>query len=157
MAASLLLGVYPKIRKELDPHLLDKWLSKLAGWVEIDTLCQSTFTASELLQEWDIWLLLLREFNKSSDISKRRASLVLLVKPVRESADPRLAKIAFENIDRLRFEKEILITKAISWLLRVLIKHHRTEVEAYLTKRAEDLPKIALRETHKKLDTGKKN
>lgn len=154
--ASLLLEAYPKLRIGLDVRHLDAWLSQLTGWAEIDGLCQSTFSATEVLANWENWKILLKEFNKSNEISKRRASLVLLRKPVSQSTDPRLSDLAFANIDRLRSERDILITKAISWLLRSLITLHKPLVEAYLTEHAAELPPIAVRETRNKLLTGKK-
>jgi 3-methyladenine DNA glycosylase AlkD len=51
----------------------------------------------------------------------------------------------------------ILITKAVSWLLRNLVKHYRTEVEAYLRSNEGRLPAIAVRETFNKLKTGRKS
>ena len=82
--------------------------------------------------------------------------MVLLCSPLRKAADKRLATVALANIDRLKHEKEILITKAISWLLRSMVKHHRKEVVTYLKANQQSLPKIAVRETQKVLDTGKK-
>jgi 3-methyladenine DNA glycosylase AlkD len=49
-----------------------------------------------------------------------------------------------------------MITKAISWVLRSLVKHHRSEVENYLDTHEESLPRIAVREVRVKLDTGRK-
>jgi 3-methyladenine DNA glycosylase AlkD len=91
------------------------------------------------------------------DWIKRRASLVLLTRPLRESDDPRLARLAFAIIGRLKHEKDILVTKAVSWLLRALIKYHRREVEAYLEDNMDTLPKIAVRETRNKLQSGRKS
>lgn len=101
-------------------------------------------------------LSLLTAFTQDANVHKRRASLVLLTKPLRESDDPRLAKLAFANAGKLKREKDILVTKAVSWILRSLIKHHRAQVEAYLEAHADTLPKIAVRETRVKLQTGKK-
>jgi 3-methyladenine DNA glycosylase AlkD len=67
-----------------------------------------------------------------------------------------LAQVAFKNVDRLKHEKEILITKAISWVLRSMVKHYRKPLQTYLKENADTLPKIALRETMTKLRTGKK-
>jgi 3-methyladenine DNA glycosylase AlkD len=64
--------------------------------------------------------------------------------------------MAIENIDRLKAEKEILITKAISWLLRSMVKHHRKLVEDYISEYNDTLPRIAVRETQVKLSTGRK-
>jgi 3-methyladenine DNA glycosylase AlkD len=75
---------------------------------------------------------------------------------VRDSEDTSLANLAFVNIDKLKKEREILVTKAVSWLLRALVKHHRRKVETYLKENQNALPKIALRETRTKLLTGRK-
>lgn len=154
--AGVFLGHLPRFRKQLDPKLLNNWLDYLEGWAEIDSTCQSIFTAEELLSNWNRWEKLIKNFADSENISKKRASLVLLTGPVRNSEDKRLADLAFENIDKLESEKHILITKAISWLLRDLIKHHRNRVEMFLNENLESLPKIAIRETRNKLNTGKK-
>jgi 3-methyladenine DNA glycosylase AlkD len=80
----------------------------------------------------------------------------LLTKPLRQSDDPRLADMALMNVEKLKSEKSILITKAVSWVLRSMIKHHRTEVERYVEMNVDTLPKIAVRETRNKLVGGVK-
>ena len=110
-----------------------------------------------MLANWKQWKSLLVSLSKSQNVHKRRASLVLLTKPVKESTDPRLARLAFANIGRLKSDKDILVTKAVSWLLRALIKYHRQEVERYLKDNSDSLPKIALRETRNKLKSGHKS
>lgn len=151
-----ILVANPKLASEIDPKLLDSWLNNCEGWLEVDSLCQSSFSAKVLTNNWPTWEKLLKNFNQDKLISKRRASLVLLNKSVGQSDDKRLADLAFENINNLKLEKDILITKAISWLLRSLIKHHKGRVEQYLTENKDTLPKIAIRETKKKLETGRK-
>jgi len=151
-----LLSHLPRLRKTLAPCALDGWLARAEGWAEVDCICQSNFTADELLAKWGDWKRLLIGLSKSANVHERRASLVLLTKAVRDSADARLAQLAFANIGRLKRDNHILMTKAVSWLLRDLIKHHRAEVEAYLDDHADTLPKIAVRETRGKLATGKK-
>ncbi|KKQ67966.1 MAG: hypothetical protein A3F95_01120 [Candidatus Nealsonbacteria bacterium RIFCSPLOWO2_12_FULL_39_31] len=154
--ASLLLQFLPKLRKQLNPKNLDKWIDNACGWGEIDSICQSNFSSEELLGDWKIWKKLLSKFSKDKNISKRRASLVLLTKPTKTSKNPKLSGLAFDNIDKLKFEKDILITKAVSWLLRSLISHHPDKVKSYLKKNRNTLPKIAIRETERKLLTGRK-
>lgn len=154
--ASELLESMPKHRKRVEPECLDIWLNRVQGWAEVDSLCQSKFTADDLLQNWTEWENLLLKLVSDNNVHKKRASLVLLTKPVRDSEDSRLAEMAFANIDRLKRERHILVTKAISWLLRDLIKHHRQRVEAYIEENMDTLPKIALRETRAKLLTGRK-
>lgn len=151
-----LLGLYPKLRNQLNPNLLDKWLEDLIGWAEVDSTCQNVFTYQELLAKWPKWEKLLLELSKSSNVSKRRASIVLLTGPVNYSDNPLLADLAFTNIAHLQHEKDIMISKAISWLLRSLIKNHRQQVTEYLQSNQDTLPKIAIRETTRKLQTGRK-
>lgn len=156
-AIGKLLEYLPKLRKKLEPKSLDIWLSNAEGWAEVDTICQGNFTADEILSKWPDWKKLIKSFSNSKNVHKRRASLVLLTSPVRHSTDKRLSELAFENIDKLKNEKDILITKAISWLLRDLIKNHKNEVEEYLKLSPDSLPKIAVRETINKLASGRKS
>lgn len=154
--AGELLVALPGLRKTVEPRYLGTWLDRLHGWGEVDSLCQSRFSAAEVLADWKQWQGLLSNLAVNDNINKRRASLVLLTKPVRDSNDKRLAGMAFMNIDRLKKERNILVTKAMSWLLRDLIKHNRQRVEAYLKENEDALPKIAVRETRMKLLTGRK-
>lgn len=154
--AARILGAAPNLRKNLEPNNLDYWLNFTQGWAEDDLLCQSNFTAEEILRKWDKWHKLLVKFRKDKNINKRRASMVLLTKPLRQSDDKRLAKLAFEQVEKLKGEKEILITKAVSWLLRSLVKFHKEEVAIYLEENKESLPKIAYREALAKVTTGRK-
>jgi 3-methyladenine DNA glycosylase AlkD len=154
--AGILMDDATKDQNAFDPRLFDRWLDQLEGWAEVDTVCTGKYTIFQLLPQWDQWGRLLKTFSKSKNLNKRRASLVLLCSPISKSDDARLHEMAFENIDRLKGHKEVLITKAISWLLRSMIKYHRRALEAYLKKNADTLPKIAVRETLVKLKTGKK-
>ena len=45
----ILLGALPHMRQALEPHQLDRWLDHAQGWAEVDTICQSNFTAQEML------------------------------------------------------------------------------------------------------------
>lgn len=154
--AGKLLELLPRLRKQLEPCLLDGWLGVVEGWAETDSICQSHFTAQEMLARWDDWRALLAQLSLDPNVHKRRASLVLLTRPVRDSRDERLADLAFAHIERLKGERDGLITKAVSWLLRDLIKNHHQRVEAYLEANEATLPRVAVRETRRKLLTGKK-
>jgi 3-methyladenine DNA glycosylase AlkD len=71
--------------------------------------------------------------------------------------DDAIAEVALKVVDRLKPEREVIITKAVSWVLRSMIKHYRASVEDYLTENADTLPSIAVRETRAKLVTGRKS
>lgn len=154
--AGFMLGQYKHFRQNLPLSVLDTWIGQLEGWREIDTTCQSNFTAKEVLAEWDKWEEFLVDLSQREAISHRRASLVLLVKPVRDSDDERLITTALVNVERLKHETDKLITKAISWILREAIKRHRLTVGNYVDQNVDSLPAIAVREFKKKYTTGKK-
>ncbi|MEI8061668.1 MAG: DNA alkylation repair protein [bacterium] len=154
--ASMLLEYMKDMRKSLRPKALDSWLNHLHGWAEVDSLCQSNFKAEEMLENWDTWNELITKFSTSKNISKRRASLVLLTGAISHNNDNRLFKLGMKNIEKLKTEKDILITKAISWLLRSMVKHHKKAVALYLKQNLDSLPKIAIRETERKILTGRK-
>lgn len=152
----MILSLSSETLKKFDPKNLDLWLNYTCGWAENDVLCQSNFTAENILNRWPDWQKWLKDFNQSSNINKRRASLVLLTKSLRQSDDFRLSKLAFSNIENLKGEKDILITKAVSWLLRSLVTFHKPELLEYLKNNQETLPKIAYRESMSKTLTGRK-
>ncbi len=155
--AAMLLGVCPKARAEVTPADLDRWLGKIKGWAEVDTFCQNLFPAEQMLADWPAWRTFLDGLSLSPNINKRRAAMVLLNAPVHYTDDPRFADLAFIVLERLKGERDILITKAVSWLLRSMAARHRAAVERYLAAEAKSLPAIALRETKVKLATGTKS
>lgn len=71
--------------------------------------------------------------------------------------DRRLADLAFAVIERVKTERPILITKAVSWLLRALADRHQTAVVAYIDANEASLPRVAVREARTKLRTGTKS
>ena len=154
--AGIMLGYSRKEQRKFDPMIFDRWLDHLVGWAEVDAVCTGDFTTKQVPDDWIRWKKLLKKLSRDPNINKRRASLVLFCSPLSRVQDDRLAEMAFENMDRLKSEKEILITKAISWVLRSMIRHYRESVRDYLNENADSLPKIAVRETLTKLKTGKK-
>jgi 3-methyladenine DNA glycosylase AlkD len=160
--SAMLLANFPEFRKKIATthaglKLIDGWLDQFVGWAEVDSFCQNTFKVDEVLPNWNAWEVLVRKLSKSGNINKRRAALVLLVGPAHYSSDQRILNLSFEIIDSLKHEKPILITKAISWLLRSVVDQHKKEVEEYIKLNIESLPKIAIRETVVKIKTGTKN
>ncbi len=153
---SELIGLNCQFRERINPLLIDQWLDNLSGWAEVDSLCQSKFDAKIILANWKKWQKLLLKLANSGNLNKKRASLVLLTKPVRDTNNKELKNLAFHLIDKHKHHKDILITKVISWLLREMIKNYRQEVKNFLEKNSDSLPKIAIRETRRKLKTGKK-
>jgi 3-methyladenine DNA glycosylase AlkD len=154
---ALLLGYSRDARRAATPAMVDVWLDRLNGWAEIDSLCASVFGAEELANAWPAWRGLIERLGGDPNINKRRAALVLLTTPARTSDDPRFAELAFAVVERLKGERHILITKAVSWLLRSMTARHGPVVAAYLDAEAASLPAVAVRETQVKLRTGTKS
>ena len=152
-----LLAYKKKFKPLFTPARIYGWLGKLFGWCEVDSLCQSTFTADDLLAGWASWGKTLDKLSRDKSISRRRASLVLLCKSVRGSSDIRLADMAFANLDRLKGEKDLLISKAVSWLSRDLIRHHRARVSDFISANRDILPKFVVSEVQNKLTFGRKS
>jgi 3-methyladenine DNA glycosylase AlkD len=155
--AAVLLGANARMRRLGTAALTDGWLDHLQGWAEIDSLCASVFGPDELAADWPAWRDLIRRLARDANINRRRAAAVLLCRPTRLSADLRYRELAFEVIERLKAERPILITKAVSWLLRSMAAHHGAAVAAYLDANAATLPAVAVRETRTKLRTGTKS
>jgi 3-methyladenine DNA glycosylase AlkD len=155
--AGILLDYSTKEQRNFNPALFDQWLNHLEGWAEIDGLCTGKYQITHLLLNWQKWKPLIIRFSKDKNINKRRASLVLFCSPVSQLEDERLSELALEIVDRLKAEKHVMITKAISWVLRSMIKHYPKTVKQYLKDNADSLPKIAVRETMVKLTTGTKS
>jgi 3-methyladenine DNA glycosylase AlkD len=156
LIAGMLLSAFPKYRAQLPLDQLSTWLEELVGWAEVDGTCQSIFTSKEMLTRWEEWEKFLRGLVSDPNINKCRASLVLLNLPIRESTDKRFLSLALTQIDVLKGEKDKLISKAVSWLLREAIKHHKEDVARYLETNVDSLPKSVVREVQTKLMTGKK-
>lgn len=160
--ASILLGHHSKFREKISSSTMglkqiETWLNELVGWAEIDSFCQNVFKTDEILNNWNAWRALIRKLSKSNNINKRRAALVFLIGPVHYSQNIEPLNLAFETITELKGEKEILITKAISWLLRSAVDNHKKAINEFIIKNNESLPKIAIRETLTKIRTGTKN
>jgi 3-methyladenine DNA glycosylase AlkD len=154
--ASILLSYHHSGRKIVGLKQLNAWLDDLVGWAEIDMLCSGVFTADEIISNWREWQQFIRTLAHNRNINKRRAALVFLTAPVRYSDDQRLAALGFEVIQALQPEREIIITKAVSWLLRSMVRHHKRAVAAYVNKNLSSLPAVAVRETRRQIATGRK-
>jgi 3-methyladenine DNA glycosylase AlkD len=155
--AGILLGALHPLRRRLALMRLRTWLAGQVGWAEIDITCQSAWTDKEVLARWPEWDAFLEELSGTSNVSLRRASLVLLVTPLRRTADPRLTQRALANVRRLQHERDRMIAKAVSWALRSMIAAQPDTVRTYLDAHTGALQPIIVREVRKKLETGRKS
>ncbi|HKN01071.1 MAG TPA: DNA alkylation repair protein [Candidatus Binataceae bacterium] len=161
--ASILLSYHRTGRRTVGPKQLNTWLDNLVGWAEIDSLClcsssaaRRNFTSEEILANWGEWERFVRGLSLDKNINKRRAALVFLTAPLRYSKDKRVAALGFEVVEVLKPERDIMITKAVSWILRSMVRHHKRAVANYIKETRDSLPAIAVRETTRKIATGQK-
>lgn len=154
--AAILLACSRPAQAAIRSDHVDRWLDQLHGWAEIDCLCQGTITAAVVMANWRAWEALVSRLAADPNINRRRAALVLLVNAVRDSDDARPAAAALRIIDALKAERAILITKAVSWLLRSMLKRHRDAALAYVEANRASLPAVAVREFTRKAETGRK-
>jgi 3-methyladenine DNA glycosylase AlkD len=132
--------------------LFTRWLKDAAGWAMVDVLCCEVLAPlliahPALVAKTDPW-------PRSKNLWVRRASLVAFCVPLRQGlyADP-----AFEHAVALLADRDSMVTKAESWVLRAAIKHFRPRVEAFLEEHDDELAALARREVRTKLITGRKN
>lgn len=154
---AMVLQYRPSARRLITHRQLRTWLEQLVGWAEVDACCYNIFTAEELLADWMRWEKFLHTCARSRNLNVRRAALVLLCGPVTHSDDVRLHECAFALTKSLAAESSILITKAISWLLRCQIDTYKTAVRDFVAVHERTLPRFVVREVIRKLETGKKN
>ncbi|MBS1951754.1 MAG: hypothetical protein OJF59_001595 [Cytophagales bacterium] len=157
MMAGLLLDYGKKLRGKFNPTCYNQWLNHAEGWAEVDALCYGHFKTEEILARWNDWKKILVALNRSKNINKRRASLVLLCQPLAQGREEKLMPFAFSLVRSLQHEREILITKAVSWILRSMVKYYRKEVSEFVKNNKTTLPALAVRETLTKIKTGRKN
>lgn len=154
--AGIMMDYATPAQRSFHPEVFDHWLDHLIGWAEVDSVCTGKYTVHQVPEDWQRWKKILPKFAASENIQKRRASLVLLCSPLRHHQEEALAQMALKNVSKLKHEKHVLISKAISWVLRSMVKNHKKLVSDYIEENKNILPAIAVRETLTVLKTGKK-
>ena len=110
------------------------------GWAEVDTLCTGPFTVGARFPVSGDTEEIVAGLWPTRDIHQRRASIVLLCSPIRHDNNPEMFQVMIASIERLKHEKEILITKAISWKFSA-VTHHEQAVKRLCTGQQDTLPK----------------
>ena len=133
----------------------DRWRRGLDNWELTDGL-------GWVLGLWqqaepDVRLDYLWDLIADEDVWSRRLALVATVRINRGEAGFTIPDLTLQLVDRVKEERHPMITKAVSWALRDMIKPHRDQVTAYLEQNRNILAKHAVREVHNKLRTGLKS
>lgn len=95
--------------------LLDRVVGCFNNWASVDWLCLHGFQ-SLLLKHREETLNLLREWNCSENLWKRRASVLAFVRKIGASGD--FTDEALELCNNLIWDKEEIVQKGVGWALK---------------------------------------
>ena len=111
---------------------LDKLLGHFRSWSAVDDFCVEGGKVLHplLLKYPKETLALLRKWNKSKNMWKRRASVVPFTRKAGESG--RFTKEALELCENLIWAKEDLVRKAVGWCLKDVMRGDKKRVLAYV-------------------------
>ncbi len=151
-----ILNQYRRYIPKLSWDHFERWRYQIESWALADGL------GSTLLGPWlaaspddrldRLWYLI-----EAEHMWSRRVALVATTPINRGRADFTLPDMTLELIDRVKEERDPMITKAVSWALRVLTKKHADRVADYVEKNRDVLAKHVVREVNNKLRTGLKS
>ena len=149
-----ILHLHPKIVRDLGRDRFERWRLDIDNWGVCD------FLATRILGSWaeaapEARLAYLEDLIGDPHLFSRRLGLVSSVHLNR--AGSTYGVWTLRQIDRLLDERDPMITKAVSWALRQMIKHQAAEVRAYVESRGERLAALPRREVRNKLKTGRKS
>lgn len=132
--------------KEIGPvdfAYLDEHFNHFRGWGPTDDLCINVL--QPLLWKYPVQtLLLLRNWNRSENQWKRRASVVVFARNVGKSG--KFTREALELCEHLLWDKEDLVQKGVGWALKDVMRGDHGQVLEYIkTLRRRGVPaKITL-------------
>ena len=142
-----LLSRYEKLLVGDDVEFLEDLLRRGKGWAHVDWL--STSVMGPLFERTPGLKKTLRRWSRDEDFWVRRASMLVLLKPLsRGEGDFELfSRFAARMIG----EKEFFIRKAIGWVLREVSKKRPQLAHAFLAEHIEQASGLTLREGSKYL------
>lgn len=149
-----ILCLHPQIVRDLTHDRFDRWRRAIDNWGVCD------FVATRILGPWalsdpDDRLGYLERLVGDPQLYGRRLGLVACVPLNRDGSS--FGEWTLAQVDRVIDERDPLMTKAVSWVLRQMTRHQAAEVRAYLEKRGERIAALARREVRNKLRTGRKS
>lgn len=149
-----ILFLCPGIANGLSRDVFDRWRGDIDNWGVCD------FLATRILGPWveadpEERLAYLEELVGDSHLFSRRLGLVSSVHLNRDGTE--YGEWTLGQVDRVIDERDPMITKAVSWALRQMVKHQPSAVEAYVESRADRMAALPRREVRNKLKTGRKS
>ena len=151
-----LLERYKRWIPDLTWAHFDRWRRGLDNWEVTDGLAQWVL-GRWLLADPDTRLAHLWDLIADEDMWSRRMALVASTWLNRGREDLSFPDLTLGLIDRVKEEKDAMITKAVSWALRGMSKKHPHRVAAYLEENRDVLAGHVVREVNNKLHTGLKS
>lgn len=109
--------------------LLDEVVEYFNNWASVDWMCLNGFQ-SLLLKYREKTLRLLGKWNRSHNLWKQRASVLIFVRKIGASGDFTDEVIKF--CDNLIWDREELIQKAVGWALKNNIPGNRKRIIDYI-------------------------
>jgi 3-methyladenine DNA glycosylase AlkD len=155
MLVTYLFEHYKQCAPGLTKGHFERWRQDLDNWEVTDSL--GWLLALWLLANADTRLDYLGELIAGQDVWSRRLALVATTPINRGHTDFTIPNLTLQLVDRVREERHPMITKAVSWALREMIKSHPDRVAAYLEENREVLAAHVVREVNNKLRTGLKS
>ncbi len=132
--------------------LFQKWLGRCRGWALTDSLCCEVI--GHCIVKFPALAAKTRFWVRSTSLWTRRASLVSFCVPLRAGFSPR---IVFANTEALLADRDPMIVKAISWVLRESAKMHPNELSQFMREHESAIASQVLREVRTKIRTGTKS
>jgi len=140
--------------RRLDRNWFDRRRPDIDNWAVCD------FLATRVLGPWVAVdsasrLAYLEDLVGGNHLYSRRLGLVASVPLNRDG--PEHGAWTLRQVDRLLDERDAMITRAISWVLREMTRHQAEDVARYLESRGDRLAALPRREVRSKLRTGRKS
>jgi len=151
-----LLHAYRRFISKLSWDHFDCWRRKIDNWGLTD------FLGTRILGRWieadpDARLDRLLELIDDEDRWSRRLAVVATCPLNRGHSRVTIPDLTLQLIDRVKGERDPMITKAVSWALRELSQTHPDRVAAYVEQERDALAAHVVREVENKLRTGLKS
>lgn len=130
-----------------DYKIFESWIKNYVNtWGGCDDLCTHAF--GEFIYQFPEFLPQIKKWTKSNDKWFRRASAVVLIYSLRKGKN---LKNAFDVAKILSRDKEDLVQKGYSWMLKEASNLHQKEVFDFIVKNKKLMSRTALRYALEKL------
>lgn len=120
----------------------EKWATKYVnGWDQCDQFCSRVTTP--MLEKYPELYDKLVEWSNESEFTIKRISLVSM------TGSTTSVVVDFDKVihivDKLKYDEEVLIQKAVGWILKCCYKNYPKQLEEYLIKNHDSLSRIIFR------------